>query len=241
VGRARPDGRAGRSRLAVGLTAAVVVLLADAVPPLTPDGDEARKWAEQELAKPVYAEAQPTLFDRIARTVGDFFEQLFSTQLEGPWGSTLALVAAIVVVVLIVAAFLVWGVPRATRRSKVSVAELFGESEGRPASELRSAAAAHAARGEWDAAIVLRFRALARGLAERGVVETPPGATVHGFARRAGRAFPASAEALEGAAAAFDDVRYLRRPGTAELYERIAAVDETVGKARPLIGEGVSR
>lgn len=88
--------------------------------------------------------------------------------------------------------------------------------------------------GEWDAAIVLRFRALARGLTERGLVETPPGATVHGFARRAALAFPGQAAALEDAAGAFDDVRYLRRPGTVELYRRIAAVDEAVASARPL-------
>ncbi|WP_345801918.1 DUF4129 domain-containing protein [Microbacterium sp. AZCO] len=221
----------------MALTSTSIELLADTVPPLTPDGDEARRWAEEELAKPVYAQAEPTLFDRVARAVGDFFSQLFSTELTGGWGSTFAIVAAVIVAILILAAFLVWGVPRATHRSRIAVAELFGESEGRPAAELRAAAEAHASRGEWDAAIVLRFRALARGLAERGVVETPPGATVHGFARQAARAFPASAIDLEEAAGAFDDVRYLRRPGTAELYRRVAAVDAAVAGARPLLAE----
>jgi len=216
----------------VGLTAFAAVL-AETVPPLTPDGDEARGWAERELSKPVYAEAEPTLFDRIAQAIGEFLGNLFSTELQGPWGSTFTIIAAIVVIGLIVGAFLVWGLPRATRRSRVAVAELFGEPEGRPASALRSAAASHAERGEWDAAIVLRFRALARGLTERGVVDTPPGATVHGFARRAARAFPGQAAALEDAAGAFDDVRYLRRPGTAELYRRVAAVDDAVAAARP--------
>ncbi|MFH8250775.1 DUF4129 domain-containing protein [Microbacterium sp. B2969] len=219
------------------VTPALLARLADSVPPLTPDGEEARRWAEEELSKPVYAEAQPTLFDRVSRAVGDFFAQLFSTQLDGGWASTFAVVAAVVVVLLIVAAFLVWGVPRATHRSRVAVAELFGESDVRPAAELRAAAEAHAARGEWDEAIVLRFRALARGLAERGVVETPPGATVHGFARQAARAFPGSGAELEAAAVAFDDVRYLRRPGTAELYRRVAAVDAAVAASRPLLAE----
>ena len=225
----------------MGLTSIAALRIAAAVPPLTPDGDEAREWAERELTDPVYAAAEPTLFDRVAQAIGDFFANLFEAEIEGPWGSTLAIVAAVVVVVLIVGAFLVWGVPRATRRSRVAVAELFGEAEGRPASELRAAAEEHAARGEWDAAIVLRFRALARGLAERGIVETPPGATVHGFARRAARAFPASASALEDAAAAFDDVRYLRRPGTSELYSRVAAVDSAVAATRPLVLEDVAR
>ncbi|QIG38286.1 DUF4129 domain-containing protein [Microbacterium sp. 4R-513] len=212
----------------------IIARLADSVPPLTPDGEEARRWAEQELSKPVYAEAEPTLFDRIARAIAEFFERLFSTQLDGPWGSTAAIVAAIIVVLLIVGAFLVWGRPRATHRSRVAVAELFGETETRSAGQLRADAESAAARRDWDAAIVLRFRALARGAVERGAVETPPGATVHGFARRAGRVFPASADALEAAAVAFDDVRYLRRPGTEDLYRRIVAVDETVSRSRPV-------
>lgn len=223
----------------MGLTA-TIARLAESVPPLTPDGEEARRWAEQELSKPVYAEAEPTLFDRIARAIAEFFQRLFATQLDGPWGSTAAIIAAIIVIVLIVGAFLVWGRPRATHRSRVAVAELFGEAETRSAAQLRADAEARAARGDWDAAIVLRFRALARGLVERGAVETPPGATVHAFARRAGRVFPASADSLEEAAAAFDDVRYLRRPGTQELYGRVVLVDEAVSRSRPAVLEPVA-
>jgi len=207
---------------------------AGTVPQLTPDGDEARKWAERELADSVYAIAEPTPFDRIARALGDFFASLFSVQLDGGWGPWVAVVAAVVIVVVIIAAFLVWGIPRATGRSRATHA-LFGVDEQRSAAELRRDAASLAAKGEWSEAIVLRFRALARGLVERGAVDTPPGATVHAFARAAARAFPASGGELESAAAAFDDVRYLRRPGTEELYRRIAAVDETVAAARPVL------
>ncbi|MEV8369453.1 DUF4129 domain-containing protein [Microbacterium sp. NPDC064584] len=210
--------------------------LSASVPPLTPDGDEARRWAEQELSDPAYAAAQPTPLDLIARAVGDFFASLFGTQLEGEWGPWVALIAAIVVVLVIVAAFLIWGVPRATGRRR-RAEDPFRTDDGLSASRLRDDAAARAAAGEWDAAIVLRFRALARGLLERGAVDTPPGATVHAFARSAARAFPAEADALEGAAAGFDDVRYLRRPGTSELYARIVAVDEQVTRTRPVLPE----
>jgi hypothetical protein len=206
------------------------------VPPLTPDGEEARDWAERELSDPAYAAAEPTPLDRIAQAIGDLIESLFGTQLSGEWGPWVALVAAVVVVLVIAAAFLIWGVPRTTARARAQAA-LFGQDEQRSAAELRRDAAARAAAGEWDAAIVLRFRALARGLVERGAVDTPPGATVHAFARAAARAFPASAADLEAAAGAFDDVRYLRRPGTAELYRRIAAVDDTVSAARPVLAE----
>lgn len=218
------------------VVAGVLAPLAASVPPLTPDGDEARRWAEDELSDPVYAAAQPTALDRIAQAIGDAVESLFGAQLSGDWGPWVALVAVIVVMLVILAAFPVWGVPRSTGRAKTTAA-LFGEQEQRSAAELRRDAASLAARREWDAAIILRFRALARGLVERTAVDTPPGATVHAFARAAARSFPASAADLESAAEAFDDVRYLRRPGTEELYRRIAAVDDAVTAARPVLPE----
>jgi hypothetical protein len=223
----------------ISLALPVLGRAADTVPPLTPDGDEARRWAEEELSDPSYDIAEPTPFDRIARAIGDFIASLLNPDVSGGWGSTFALVAAIVVVVIIVAAFLVWGVPRVTRRSAPRTPLLFGDTEHRSAAELRDAAADRARASDWDAAIVLRFRALARGCLERGVVDPPPGATVHAFARAAARAFPALAIRLEDAATAFDDVRYLRRPGTAELYRLVAGVDDAVAAARPAAREEV--
>lgn len=215
------------------MTAARTGWRADSIPPLTPDGDQARDWAEQELLDPAYDIAQPTAFDRVAQAISDFLAGLFDTRVEGAWGSWLALIAAVVVTGVIVAAFLIWGRPRVQARGRARVAELFGDDEARSAALLRRDAEAHARRGEWDVAVILRFRALARDLAQRGVVDTPPGTTVHGFARAAARAFPASAPDLETTAAAFDDVRYLRRPGTAQLYRRVTDTDDAVARARP--------
>ena len=226
----------------MGLIPAAVRALArasDAVPPLTPDGDDARRWAEQELSDPAYDVAEPTPFDRIARAVGDFIASLLNPDLSGGWGSTFALVAAIVVAIVIIAAFLLWGVPRVTRRAASRTPLLFGEAEHRSAAELRAAAAERARAADWDTAIVLRFRALARGCLERGVVDPPPGATVHAFARAAGAAFPALEARLEAAATAFDDVRYLRRPGSEDLYRLVESADDAVSAARPVAREEV--
>ncbi|MET0811572.1 MAG: DUF4129 domain-containing protein [Microbacterium sp.] len=215
-------------------------MIRSATTPLIPDGDEARRWAEQELADPAYRITEPTFFDRAARAVWDFFRDLFGAEVSDDWGSILALIGAIVVVVLIVVAFLVWGVPRSTKRAPAPRAVLFGDAEERTADELRRAAASHARREEWGEAVVLRFRALARALAERGIVETPPGATVHAFARAAAPAFPDRADDLEAAARAFDDVRYLRRPGSAALYASVASVDDAIAAARPAAVERAS-
>lgn len=207
---------------------------ADAVPPLTPDPDEARRWAERELADPAYDIAQPTPLDRVAQAIGDFLTSLFGAQLSGAWGSALAVVAAVVIVAVIAVAFAIWGRPRAAHRSLRPADALFDDAERRTAADLRRDAEAHASRGEWGPAVVLRFRALARGLDERGIVDAPPGATVHAFARAAGREFPDARTGLDAAAAAFDDVRYLRRPGTPALYRGVVDIDVSVSALRPV-------
>lgn len=219
----------------MGLIGSAVAALVHAdVPPLTPDSDDARKWAEQELSDPAYRIAEPTLFDRIMQAIGEFITSLFDFSPTGEWPSALALIAALIVVAVIVVAFIVWGRPRAIRRSRAATGDLFDGPERRSAAELRTAAEAHASRAEWEAAVVLRFRAIARRLDERGAVDTLPGATVHVFARAATRAFPASAVELDGVAAVFDDVRYLRRPGTAELYRRVVDLDTALDAQHPV-------
>lgn len=199
--------------------------------PLIPDGDEAREWADDELADPIYAATEPTPFDRIARAVGDFLGSLFSGEVPAALGPWLAAAGVIVVVAIIVVAFVIWGRPRAVARSRTA-ATLFGHAEERSAAELRSAAAAAAAAGDWDEAYVLRFRAVARGLEERTLVDPAPGTTVHGFARAAGQVFPAARADLDHAADRFDDVRYLRRHGTAAGYRDLVALDDRLQQTR---------
>jgi hypothetical protein len=200
--------------------------------PLTPDADEARRWVEQELSDPAYAEAQPTPLDRMARAIGDFIESLFSGGPGPGWGPIVAVIAVVVLVVLLVAAFAIWGRPRGAARFVRPDEALLGSDEGRSAAQLRADAERHAAASAWDAAIADRMRALARDLSDRGVVDTPPGATVHGFARRAGTAFPSQAARLEAAASTFDDVRYLRRPGSAEAYHAVRDLDDELSATR---------
>lgn len=210
-----------------------------ALAPLIPDGDEARRWAEHELGDPLYREAEPTAFDRAARAVGDFLGELFSGGLAGLSGPWLAAIVAGVVVAVVIVAIVVWGVPRRAARSR-GRAGLFDADEAVPADLLRRDAEAAAARADWDAAIVLRMRTIARSLAERTVVETEPGATVHRFAAAAAAAFPDEAGELDAVADAFDDVRYLRRPGSADAYGRVAALDDRLRHAAPLLRDGAT-
>lgn len=206
--------------------------------PLVPDGDEARRWAEQELSDPIYREAEPTAFDRLARAVVDFLGRLFTGDLgalSGPW---LAVMVAAIIVAVAVIAIAIWGVPRLSARSRGRTG-LFDEDDALTADDLRHAAESAAARDDWDAAIVLRTRAIARALAERTIVEIEPGATVHRFARAATTAFPGERDGLDAVADDFDDVRYLRRPGTTEAYDRVRGLDERLQRTSPLLRDGV--
>ena len=200
--------------------------------PLIPDGPEGREWAERELADPRYAAAEPTPLDRIAQALRDAVESLFGAQAPPGLGPAVLVGLAVLAIALIALAFVIWGRPRVSRRA-ASASPLFGEDVVRSPDELRREAAERAAAGDWDAAIVLRFRALARATVDRGVVAARPGATAQAFARSASRVFPAQASDLGHAATVFDDVRYLRRHGSAADYERVCATDVATGAARP--------
>ncbi len=140
----------------------------------------------------------------------------------------------VIVVAAIIVGILIWGRPRLSTRATEPARALFDDDDARSADELRADAAAAAGRGEWDEAIVLRFRAVARGLTERGLVDPPPGATVRAFARETATALPSLVPLLDPAATTFDDVRYLRRPGTAERYRAVADLDDAAVRARAL-------
>ncbi|QNA92301.1 MULTISPECIES: DUF4129 domain-containing protein [unclassified Microbacterium] len=200
---------------------------------IVPDGDEARRWAQDELANPKYADATPTWFDLVARDIGRFLADLFSSENGanvGPWA--LIVVSAIIAAALI-AALLIWGRPRSSRAVRRARTDLLGESDDRTAAQLRSDADRSARDGDWDLATILRYRALARGLLERDLIDPAPGATAQAIAREASTVFADEADAMRRAAVLFDDVRYLGHPATAESYRDLADTDDRLRARRP--------
>ncbi len=202
--------------------------------PVDPEAPEAHRLLVDELAKPPYLAAQPNWFDRASQAFFDWLGALFSGA-DGAGGGWLPLVATLLVVAVVVAALLIWGVPRVNRRSAASV--LFGEREARTAGQMRAAARAAAAARDWPLAIVEQFRALAADLAERTLVAISPGTTATDFAAAAGRALPAESGALIAAARAFDEVRYLGHPGSEAEYRTLLALDDRLRQARPALPE----
>jgi len=197
-----------------------------------PDGDEARRWAEEELSDPRYADAKPTWFDLVARDIGRFIADLFTSDNGanvGPWA--LIIVSAVIVAALITA-LIIWGRPRSSRAVRRARTDLLGEQDDRSAAQLRADAERSARGGDWDTATVLRYRAIARGLLERDLIDPAPGATAQSIAREASAVFADEAVAMRRAAVSFDDVRYLRHPANEESYRDLAATDERLRTRR---------
>lgn len=201
--------------------------------PVDPDAPVAQQWLVDELSKPVYQTAKPTLFDTVAKTISDWLDSLQVGTVQGPPALAIGFVIALVAIGLVVA-FLVFGVPRLNRSSTVA-GSLFGEDDARDAARMRQAADAAARAGDYSTAVIEMFRSIARGLAERTIVSTTPGTTAKDFATRAGVAFPALAAHLVDSSTAFDDVRYLGREGTAQQYESIADLERDLRSTRPLL------
>jgi len=199
-----------------------------------PDGDEARRQAAEELSKQEYQAAKPTWFDEFVTDIVQWFVNLFTQNGAGgvaPFALTLIIV---VVIAALVVALLVWGRPRASR-AVARRRDLLGERDDRTAAQLRADAERLAREQDWDAAIVLRYRALARGLLERDLIDPAPGATAQGIAREARIPFPGFADRLHDAATVFDAVRYLRSPADEAAYRALASTDDDLRSAAPVL------
>jgi hypothetical protein len=199
--------------------------------PVDPSSPDAQEWLRDELARPEYQAAKPTWFDLASKAVQDWLASLF----QGPGGNAgpvLLLVVVLVIAGLIVAAFFVFGRPRANRRSALDRRSLFGADSTRTAAELRASAERAARAGDWVTAVEEQFRAVAVALDERTLVHVTPGTTATEFAQRAADVAPEEREELRRAARAFDEVRYLDRPGTEAAYQHLVALDQRLQRVR---------
>lgn len=199
-----------------------------------PDRDTARRWAVEELSGSEYAQAQPSLLQRVAAAVLDWLEDLLEQ--AGTVGSGTALLVglllAAVVVGVIALALVLAGPLRGSGRTGRSTGDVFGGTV-RSAAEHRAESEAEAAAGRWGPALQERFRAAARTLEERVVLDARPGRTADELAREGGAALPGAAEALQAAAQAFDDVTYGSREGTEAGYAACVRADEAAQRERP--------
>jgi hypothetical protein len=207
------------------------VLLAEV--PVDVGRDEAREAAQSELADPVYAAAQPSWFDRLVKWVVDLVADLVDgvTGLV-PGGPVGVLLLVLVLVAVVVAVRLRVG--RLARSRRSGDAPVF-DGGTRSAAEHRADAERALADGDVGAAVRERFRALVRGLEERGVLDEQTGRTADEAAVDAGRMLPGAADWLRRAAVLFDDVHYGGRAADVAAYRWLTDLEQSVTAARPVM------
>ncbi|MCU1476206.1 MAG: hypothetical protein JWQ64_899 [Subtercola sp.] len=206
--------------------------------PVDPSAPDARQWLIDELSKPQYTQAKPTLLDRAASAFGDWLASLVVPS-DGNLGGLLPVLAVVILIALVVAAFIVFGRPRRNRQAATRIEALFGSDDRRTSTQLRASAAAAASAGDYVTAIEEMYRSIARRQAERTVVRVSPGTTARDFAVRAGQAYTGAALRLESAAQVFDSVRYLGGRATPAGYEQLAALETELRDLAPERRESV--
>lgn len=198
-------------------------------PPVVPDADTARRWAEDELSGSEYSAGGGNwLMDAIewlVRAISDTAEG--AARGLGPVGTVLAVVIALAVLAGI--AWLLVGPLRRSRRA-AAVGDLFEDE--RSAAALAGDASRAATAGDWATATAELYRALIRMLAERSVIDLSPGVTAHEAAVEAGGALPTLAVRVMADADAFDRVRYGDGRASEQDYAHVRATYEDARTAR---------
>lgn len=195
--------------------------------------DQARELARRELEKRIYRRDEPSWLERIWQRftdwVSDLLQRSGSAQPDagGGWVS-LAVIIVVLAVAIGLVAWLMWN-----RRNTRSARAALLADQPSTARDHRDVAEDYAAAGRWAQAIRERLRAIARELEERVIIDPRPGRTADELAAEAGTALPAHAAELHACVRVFDDVWYGDRPGTAEGYARLTALDAALRSARP--------
>ncbi|WP_018653436.1 DUF4129 domain-containing protein [Actinomadura flavalba] len=197
--------------------------------------DEAAELARRELDRPLYHQDDPSWAERTFRRFSEWLGDLMQRAQEPGTpsdGSGWFSLGVVLVVLAIVVVLVVW-LLRGRRNVRSERDALLDAGRAATAVDHRVEAERHAAAGRWRDAIRERLRALARDLEERAIVEPRPGRTADELATEAGAALPDLAAPLRAGVRVFDDVWYGDRPGSAEHYAQLKALDERVQKTRP--------
>lgn len=202
------------------------------VTPIDPDADEARRWLEEELAKEIYQGERSnwlqSVFDWLNRQLGRLDGPTGDASVDGVPGVVVGIVilAALIAVVI----YLVMGPLRQSRRAKAS-ASVF-EDDNRSADDMLTAAEAAAARGDWDQAVLERFRSIVREAESRRLVAVIPGMTAYEFVSAAATRLADLGPDLLWSGDLFDNVRYGHAHGSRDAYERLEGLATALSHAR---------
>ncbi len=196
---------------------------------LNPTPPEARDWLKQELHS---ADYQSPWLDSVSRWI---LEQLRNL-LDG--ARHLAGISPVITVLLafLVIALLVWVLPKVRREpvANHSDAAVLEDVTITPR-HYRDLAAEALRDGRYDDAVLDGFRAIAKEMSDRRVLDDAPGRTAHEVSLALASPFPDHAARLARAADLFDSVRYGHRRATAYQAGQIHQLDAELVTTRPLL------
>ncbi|GAB3565478.1 DUF4129 domain-containing protein [Spelaeicoccus albus] len=202
---------------------------------LDPSREQARAWLLHELSKRAYQSGDPSFVERVGATIHDLFDRT----LHGaniPFGPAGAVILG--AIVLVIAGIAIWWAGRPRRPGRVRRAgAVFEAGTALSAAEHRARADSAAGDGDWALAVRERFRALARELEERTVLDPQAGRTAHEVGVQAAAVLPDVADRLADAARIFDAVYYGDRPATRDDDETLRAADAACRASRPKFSE----
>jgi hypothetical protein len=198
---------------------------------LDPGPAEARKWLSDELQGSDYH--SPWVESSLRWIVDQLTKLLDGANRLANGGLSLVVT---VLVALVTTALLVWVLPRVRREPVV------GHQDGAvivdptvTASTYRDLAARALADGRYDAAVLEGFRAIAKDMSDRTLLDDAPGRTAHEVSLELSRPFPDFAGRLAQAANLFDAVRYGHRSATKDGAAQVLRLDSELAKARPVL------
>jgi len=203
--------------------------------PVDPDADTARRWLEDELAKDIYREDHSDWLQKVFAWINEQLSKLDRSAEDATIGNVSGSIVAGILFALLVAVllYLVFGPLRRSRRTAAS-ATVFDDDD-RSASAMQASAEEAAARGDWDRAVLERFRSMVRRAEKRGIVAVIPGMTAHEFVKAATVPLSEHASDLLWSGEIFDGIRYGHASGSREAYHRM----DTLAEALSHVGLGV--
>ncbi|MDO5751423.1 DUF4129 domain-containing protein [Arthrobacter sp.] len=202
--------------------------------PLAPGSDEARQWAQDELAQQVYQDAKPGFAEQILALLQKVWDELINS--VGAVDGTAGLAIAIGVVLLAVAVIIFFVRPQLNRR-KSATAAVFENDHVMTAEQHRKLAQAAAHAADFSTALREQFRAIVRAAEERDVIVPALGRTAVEITADLERAFPAHKLALRHGADLFNAVRYGQVPPTSAMFAELVDTDQAVSATSPRYGE----
>lgn len=171
---------------------------------LTPDGDEAREWVQEELSHAEYSTDLNPL-TRFIRTILEFILKALSGDATATPPVDLLILGAFIISLVVLVIIVLLNPIRLRHRSSTS--KVFDEENVSIDDALARFVEARQQQA-WEDACVWAFRVVVLRLVAVGVLRDAPGLTALEAATRAGSAVPSLHSELREAAHLFDEVRY---------------------------------